>query len=112
MENQNKRLFNKFAKMTIWSFVGSVLFFLIASYSINLDILWNIVLFASRPWVFPEIIFSVFYYASAILLILTPILGVTALLQIRSNKESGSLITLLLTAVSIIYIISQILILI
>ena len=106
---------NKFTKLTIYSSIGTILFFIISSLVLNSETLWNIILFPLQSWggwFLAEIVFNIFFYGAGILLILTPIFGTIASIQTHKNKDQGGLIALLLTGISILFIISQILILI
>jgi len=118
MENQEKAPFNKFAKISIWTAVGSVIFLVTTMYTVESnffwDTLWDIdfLFFTKQPWgnlYLTDIIFSIFLYGSMTLLCLTPIFGSIASYQAHKRKERGDVVALLITGVSILYIIFQIL---
>ncbi len=88
MTNQTKT-FNKFAKLTIWSTIGAVTFFIISFFVTDWEIIQNVVFFPLKSWggwYLMSILFWFFYYGAFALLILTPVLGTIASIQTH-NKE-------------------------
>ena len=107
----DKKSFNKFLKLTIYSTIGSILFFMISSFFSESGILQGIILFPTQAWgvwFLGSIVFNFFFFGGLTFLFLTPIFGIIASIQTHKNKEKGGPTSLILTAISILFIITLI----
>lgn len=110
MENQTKP-FNKFAKWTIYSLIGSIFLLLISFWStnmlsaeniINLPLPWEneslMSILLSGIWNFPMFL----YICSAILFVLSFVFSIVASIQTHKRNERGGVISLLIVGIFII----------